>query len=111
MDFSMAPMKHEGARTPEPGSLAKSDWTREFDAQVTESRSAIGWVRHRRSNVPTEAKASAGMSCRPSRTSCSVLDALAIEFYPPAHDVVDETNMRHLWELPADLLPFGLHQR
>jgi hypothetical protein len=38
-------------------------------------------------------------------------DALAVEMYPPAPDVVDEANIRHLWEVPPDLLPFGLHRR
>ena len=28
-------------------------------------------------------------------------DATAIEVYPPTAELVDETNMRHLWECPA----------
>ena len=27
----------------------------------------------------------------------------AIEVYPPAHELVNETNLRHLWEIPAHL--------
>jgi len=111
VDFSMAPMKHEGARTPEPGSLAKSDWTREFDAQVTESRTAIGWVRHLKVKRLDGGEGIGWDVVQTIKNELFGPDALAIEFYPPAHDVVDETNMRHLWELPADLLPFGLHQR
>ena len=30
-------------------------------------------------------------------------DACAVEFYPPADNVVNDTNLRHLWEVPADL--------
>jgi hypothetical protein len=30
-------------------------------------------------------------------------DACAVEFFPPAHKVVDEVNRRHLWEVPKDL--------
>jgi hypothetical protein len=33
---------------------------------------------------------------------------LAVEIYPPAHRVVNELNMRHLWEIPEDVLPIGL---
>ena len=35
-------------------------------------------------------------------------DVLAVEIYPPAHRVVNELNMRHLWEVPQDVLPIGL---
>lgn len=38
-------------------------------------------------------------------------DAVAVEVYPAAHDAVDEVNQRHLWEVPPDFLPFGLHGR
>lgn len=30
-------------------------------------------------------------------------DVLAIEVYPPADAVVNAANIRHLWEVPADL--------
>jgi hypothetical protein len=32
-------------------------------------------------------------------------DACAVEFYPPAGQVVNEINRRHLWEVPADWPP------
>lgn len=35
-------------------------------------------------------------------------DVLAVEIFPPAHRVVNELNMRHLWEVPVDVLPIGL---
>ena len=37
-------------------------------------------------------------------------DVLAVEDYPPSHHVVDEVNMRHLWEVPEHVLPIGLRQ-
>ncbi len=39
--------------------------------------------------------------------------ACAIELFPRAADVVNEANIRHLWELPEGLLPsgFGLQRR
>jgi hypothetical protein len=36
-------------------------------------------------------------------------DAVAVEVYPAARDVVNEVNRRHLWEVPPGFLPFGLH--
>ena len=32
-------------------------------------------------------------------------EVAAVEFYPPATNVVDELNMRHLWEVPEEWLP------
>lgn len=37
-------------------------------------------------------------------------DVLAVELYPPACRLVDEVNMRHLWEVPEHILPIGLRR-
>ncbi|MBU0494191.1 MAG: hypothetical protein KKA73_18565 [Chloroflexi bacterium] len=38
------------------------------------------------------------------------VETLAVEVYPPADLLVNEANMRHLWEVPdPGLIPFGLH--
>ncbi len=34
-------------------------------------------------------------------------DALAVEIFPRNCDVVNEANVRHLWELPEGVLPAG----
>lgn len=31
-------------------------------------------------------------------------DVMAIEVYPPARELVNEANIRHLWEVPFELL-------
>lgn len=31
-------------------------------------------------------------------------ESCAIEFYPPADEVVNEVNRRHLWEVPPDIV-------
>jgi hypothetical protein len=31
-------------------------------------------------------------------------DIIAIEVYPPAREVINVVNMRHLWEVPEDLV-------
>ena len=40
-------------------------------------------------------------------------EALAIELFPRDRDVVNEADIRHLWELPEGVLPegFGLQKR
>jgi hypothetical protein len=35
-------------------------------------------------------------------------DILAVELYPPTNQVVNDLNMRHLWEVPEHVLPIGL---
>ena len=35
-------------------------------------------------------------------------DVLAVELYPPTNRVVNDLNMRHLWEVPEHVLPIGL---
>ena len=35
-------------------------------------------------------------------------DAAAVEVYPPADEVVNERNRRHLWEWPRSECPFSL---
>ena len=36
-------------------------------------------------------------------------DVLAIEVYPPRRHLVNQANIRHLWAVPLDHMPFGLH--
>ena len=107
----MAQIKREVVGAVRRGCLSKSDWSGEFDAQVTESRTPDGWVRHLKVKRRNGGEGIGWDVLQTIKNELLGPDALAIEFYPPAHDVVDDTNMRHLWEVPADLLPFGLHQR
>ena len=39
------------------------------------------------------------------KDECLGPDATAVEFYPPTTGVVNELNMRHLWEVPSEMLP------
>lgn len=107
----MARIKREVADTLGHGCIAKSDWSGEFDPQVTESRTPVGWVRHLKVKRRGGGEGIGWDVLQTIKNELLGPDALAIQFYPPAHDVVDDTNMRHLWEIPADLLPFGLHTR
>ena len=107
----MTPIKRRVAGALEQGCPAKSDWSAEFDAQVTESETPIGWVRHLKVKRYDGREGISWDVLQSIKNELLGPDALAIEFYPPAQSVVDETNMRHLWELPAELLPFGLHAK
>lgn len=37
-------------------------------------------------------------------------DYYCVEIYPPNADCVNVSNMRHLWLVPTDLLPFAWHR-
>ncbi len=87
------------------------DWSDEYDAQVTESRTPIGWVRHLKIKRRDEQDGIGWDVLQTIKNELLGPDAFAVEFYPPVIDVVDESNMRHLWEVPPSLLPFGLHTR
>ena len=87
------------------------DWSDEYDAQVTESRTPIGWVRHLKVKRRDERDGIGWDVLQTIKNELLGPDAFAVEFYPPVIDVVDESNMRHLWEVPPSLLPFGLHAR
>ncbi len=78
----MAPIKHEIAGTPGQGHLAKSDWSGEFDAQVTESRTPIGWVRHLRVKRHDGRQGISWDVLQSIKNELLGSDALTIEFYP-----------------------------
>lgn len=85
--------------------------TNNLVADVVESWTPFGMVRHLKVSrkdgkdgitwdQPQEMK-----NCHLGRES------FAVEVYPPQDHVVDEANIRHLWELPDHMARFGLHQR
>jgi hypothetical protein len=37
-------------------------------------------------------------------------EVVCVEVYPAEPNLVNEYNLRHLWEVPEDFLPFGLHR-
>ena len=38
-------------------------------------------------------------------------DVVAVEIYPAQENLVNEINARHLWEVPTELIDFGLGRR
>jgi hypothetical protein len=73
------------------------DWSDEYDAQVTESRTPIGWVRHLKVKRRHERDDIGWGVLQTIKNELPGPDAFAVEFYPPVIDVMDENNMRHLW--------------
>jgi len=86
-------------------------WSHEFDAHVTASKTSIGWVRHLMVRRLDGGDDIGWDVLQTIKNELLGSDVLAVEFYPSAIDVIDEINMRHLWEVPLGLLPFGLHTR
>jgi hypothetical protein len=85
------------------------DLSAEYDARVTESRTPIGWVRHLKVKRKDERDGIGWDVLQVIKNELLRPDAFAVEFYPPVIDVVDESNIRHLWAVPSSLLAFGLH--
>ncbi len=90
------------------------NWARTYDAMVNVKGTPWGMTR-----VLTVRRQSGG-----DRIGWDVLQEIkndllgpeveAVEVYPAAEDVVDEANLRHLWEWPqatAHTLPFNLNRR
>lgn len=67
-------------------------WIRKLSVERVDGRDGIGW---------DELQALKDELLGP--------DAVAVEVYPPADEVVNERNRRHLWEFPG--CPFSLLRR
>ncbi len=76
-----------------------------FQTQVLEVRAPWGWTRHLKVQRTDGGDGITWDELQQLKDERLGTDATAVEFYPPAQSVVDELNMRHLWEVPQDLLP------
>ena len=92
----------------------KKTWGDTYTAQVVVSYTPLGPVNH------LKIRRHDGGTNRLTWDELMVIknemlgeDACAIELFPRDCDVVNEANIRHLWELPEGVLPegFGLHKR
>jgi hypothetical protein len=68
--------------------LAPWGWSRHLKVQRTDGRDGITWD-----------------ELQKIKDECLGPEATAVEFYPPADGVVNELNMRHLWEVPNEMVP------
>jgi hypothetical protein len=82
------------------------DWRNTYGAQVAHTASRLGMIRHLRIWR---------IDRKPIMCQWDVLQRIkndmlgpevqAVEVYPPVDELVNETNMRHLWEIPPDTIP------
>ena len=79
-----------------------------YKVQVLEACSPWGLIRHLRVERDDERSGISWDELQRLKDEHLGPDVLAVEIYPPARRVVNELNMRHLWEVPQDVLPIGL---
>lgn len=79
------------------------DWSQTYSAQIGQTSTRFGFVDHLKVKRHDH-KGGIGWDVL-QRIKQDVLgsDVLAVEFYPPSTDVVNELNMRHLWVVPEAL--------
>lgn len=76
-----------------------------FHVQVLEVHAAWGWSRHLKVQRTNGKGGITWDELQRIKDEYLGPDVAAVEFYPPARAVVNELNMRHLWEVPEDWLP------
>lgn len=84
------------------------NWGESYTAQVCHALSPIGTIPHLKIR---RHDGRAGISwdvLQRIKNDMVGPDMLAIEMFPPDDQVVNDANIRHLWIVPQDLLPFGL---
>jgi hypothetical protein len=73
----------------------------DYDIQTLEDRvEGIGPVLHIRVKKRSGRGGITWDALQKIKNEAAGEDAVAIEVYPPEHEVVYDTNMRHLWVLP-----------
>ena len=81
-----------------------------YRVQVLETAAPWGWSRHMKVQRLDGKDGISWDDLQRLKDEHLGPDALAVELYPPASRVVNEVNMRHLWEVPEEVLPIGFLQ-
>jgi len=76
-----------------------------LQVQVLEVNAPWGWCRHLKVQRTDGKDGVTWDQLQQIKDEYLGPEAAAVEFYPPATNVVNELNMRHLWEVPEDWLP------
>ena len=76
-----------------------------FQVQVLEVKAPWGWCHHLKAQRTDETDGITWDQLQQIKDEYLGPDVAAVEFYPPAKTVVNELNMRHLWEVPDEWLP------
>ncbi len=78
------------------------NWGETYSAQVLEVSSNIVHLKIRRHDG--QAITCSWEVLQRIKSEMLGADALAIEFYPPESNVVNESNLRHLWIFPESII-------
>ena len=76
-----------------------------FQVQVLEVQAPWGWTRHLKVQRTDGKDGITWDELHEIKNEYLGPEVAAVEFYPPAARVVNELNMRHLYEVPEDWLP------
>jgi hypothetical protein len=86
------------------------DWREEYTAQVCHTATVFGFIRHLKVRR-RDGKDGIGWDVLQTiKNEMLGEDVTAVEVYPASDQVVNEANIRHLWEMPEPL-PFTLDRR
>ena len=76
-----------------------------FQVQVLETEAPWGWCRHLTVQRTDGKDGITWDQLQRIKNEYLGPHAAAVEFYPPDTRVVNELNMRHLWEVPEEWVP------
>ena len=79
----------------------------QYRVQVLETQTPWGWSRHMKVQRLDGKGGISWDELQRLKDEHLGPDVLAVDLDPPANRVVNEVNMRHLWEVPEDVLPIG----
>jgi hypothetical protein len=83
--------------------------TSHIRVQVLETKAPWGWARHLKIRRDDGKDGISWDELQAIKDEHLGPEACAVEFYPPATNVVNEANIRHLWECPDRWPP--MHRR
>jgi hypothetical protein len=86
------------------------DWLEEHTAELCTSWTPRGQVLHLKVRRRDGRDGISWDTLQAAKNDFVGRDALAVEIYPPEDCLVNEANIRHLWVIPEDWLPIGLHR-
>jgi|PlaIllAssembly_1097288.scaffolds.fasta_scaffold44816_6 hypothetical protein len=77
----------------------RRDWRYDYEASTRETWTAIGKVRHLTVKRLSGQDGIGWDVLQRIKNDLLGVDATAVEVFPPQSDVVNEANIRHLWEV------------
>ena len=86
------------------------EWSEQYSTQLLQVRTPWGWTNHIRVRRLDGGDGIPWDDLQTIKNELLGKDATCVEVYPAEHELVNEANIRHLWEVPGDFLPFGLHR-